>query len=283
MPQMTTWTGFLKLSLVTCPVALVPALTAQGRLSFRTLNAKTGEPVESRYVDEETGKPVDDDDRARGYEKDDGAFVILTDEDLDSVALESTRTIDIETFVDEGSIGWIWYDRPHYLIPSEPVGEEAFAVIRQAMEETGRVGIARLVLHGRERAVMLKPSGKGMILWTLRYGDEVRPPVVEEDMPAKSDAEAVRMMTRLIRERTGKWDPSELDDPVQDSLREIIEARTKERPKRRTKAKAETGDEAPSNVIDIMDALKRSLASSAGSGGKGETSKSGKTGRKRRS
>jgi DNA end-binding protein Ku len=260
MPPRTFWKGFLKLSLVTCPVQLVPAGTAQDRVSFRTLNVKTGNPVAGRYVDSESEKPVEDEDQVRGYPRGEDDYVILEDEDLEAVELESARTIDIETFVPDDAVGWIWYDRPHFLIPSDAVGEEAFAVIRSAMEATQRAGIARLVMQGRERAVLLRARGKGLVLWTLRYGDEVRSSMTyfDTDMePADLPAEERKLMTTLIRERTGDWDPKLLDDPVQAHLREIIAAKSKGRKKPRPAA---DNDEPPkNNVVNIMDALRKSL------------------------
>jgi len=170
------WKGFLKLSLVTCPVAMTPAVSQSEKIKFHTLNRETGNRVESHYVDAETGKPVDKDDQVLGYERGENEYVILEREELESVALESVRTIDIDMFAAKESIAWIWYDRPHYLTPDGAVGEEAFAVIREAMAATGTVGIARLVLGNREHAVMLEPRDRGIVVWTLRYGNEVREP-----------------------------------------------------------------------------------------------------------
>ena len=198
------WKGYLKLSLVTCPVQMEPARTAEETISFHTINRKTGNRVESRYVDGETGKPVADDDQVKGYQIDDGNYVMLEDEELESVALESTRTIDIDRFVPEGDVGWIWLDRPHFLKPADKVGDEAFAVIREAMATTETAAISRLVLYRREHAVALLPRGKGIVLWTLRYGDEIRP---AEPAPGKADAKMTRLVGKLIEARTAKWPP----------------------------------------------------------------------------
>jgi DNA end-binding protein Ku len=168
------WKGYLKLSLVSCPIAMAPATSDREKVRFHTLNARTGNRVRSQYVDAETAEPVDEDDEARSYPVAEDRFVIVEDDELEAVALESTRTIDIETFVSRDSIGWIWLDRPHHLLPDDKAGEEAFAVIRDAMRATGTVAISRVVLYRRERAVMIEPCGKGMVAWTLRYGDEVR-------------------------------------------------------------------------------------------------------------
>ena len=161
---------------MTCPVSLTPATSEREKVRFHTLNSETGNRVRSRYADAETGKPVEDEDEVRGYEVEKDRHVVVEDEELEAVGLESTRTIDIEQFVPADSIEWIWYDTPCYLMPDDEVAQEAFAVIRKAMEATDTLGISRLVLARRERAVMLEPCGKGIVLWTLRYGDEVRPP-----------------------------------------------------------------------------------------------------------
>lgn len=250
------WKGYLKLSLVTCAVAMSPATSQSDKVRFHTLNRKTGNRVQSQYVDAITGKPVSEDDETKGYPRGDDDYVMLEDDEIDAVALESTRTIDIETFVPQSTIEWIWYDTPHYLVPDDKVGEEAFAVIREAMHAAKVVGIARLVLYRRERAVMLEPRDKGIVLWTLRYGDEVRP---EDgyfaDIP-DSDAEpdAKKLIGELIKARTTKWSPTLIKDPVEDRLREIIAAKKKGR----KRAKPEPAP-APDNVINLMDALRASL------------------------
>ena len=175
MAPRSFWKGYLKLSLVTCPVTMEPARTAGETLRFHTVNRETGNRVESRYVNSVTGKPVAEEEQAKGYEIEDDRFVILEDEELEAVGLEGTRTIDIERFVPREDVAWIWLDRPHLLKPGDKVGEEAFAVIREAMVATGTAAVSRLVLYQREHAVALMPRGRGIVLWTLRYGDEVRP------------------------------------------------------------------------------------------------------------
>lgn len=252
------WKGYLKLSLVTCPVAMSPAISQEDKVRFRTLNGKTGNPVVSRYVDAVTGKAIAEDDEVKGYPRGEDDYVMLEDDEIEAVALESTRTIDIETFVPRETIEWIWYDAPHFLVPNDTVGEEAFSVIREAMASTGTVGISRLVLYRRERAVMLEPRGRGIVLWTLRYGDEVRE---ERDYfgglgRAKPDAKALSLVKTLIKERTRAWSPKMADDPVQDRLLDIIAAKKKGR-KRPAKQKAPPPTSG--NVINIMDALRKSI------------------------
>ncbi|WP_062228366.1 non-homologous end joining protein Ku [Aureimonas frigidaquae] len=262
------WKGYLKLSLVTCPVRMTPALSDQDKIRFHTLNARTGNRVVSRYVDAQTGKPVHEEDEARGWQRGEDDFIILEDDEIDAVALDSTRTIDIERFVERDTVDWIWFDRPHYLTPSDKVGEEAFVVIRDAMEATGTAGISRLVMYRRERAVLLEPRDKGIVLWTLRYGDEVRK--AEGLFPpgdkSRGDAALSRMMLKLVDARTTKWDPSMVEDPVQDRLKDMIAARKRKRKPANTKPKAKGagGGAGGNNVVSIMDALKKSLEKGGG-------------------
>jgi DNA end-binding protein Ku len=256
------WKGYLKLSLVTCPVAMIPATSESDKVRFHTLNRATGNRVVSRYVDAVTAKPVDEADEVKGYPRDAENYVMLEDEEIEAVALESTRTIDISTFVAKESIDWVWLDRPHYLFPDDPVGEQAFSVIRDAMAETKTVAISRLVLYRRERAVMLEPRDKGIVLWTLRYGDEVREPDsyfadIEAGAPA---AEMMKLVTSLIDKDTKPWNPKMTSDPVQDRLLEIIAAKDRPKPAaKESKAKPSEG----AQVIDLMAALRKSLGSKA--------------------
>lgn len=261
MAQRAFWKGYLKLSLVTCRVAMTPAVTESAKLRFHNINRETGNRVVSRYVDAETGKPVDDEDQVKGYERAEDDYVLFEDEELEDVALESTRTIDIETFVPRNSIGWIWYDRPHYLAPADKVSEEAFAVIREAMRKTDTGGIARLVLYRREHAVLVVPRDEGMVVWTLRYGEEVRDPdpFFNQSGDALPASGAKTMMKKLVEARLRDWDPKLVRDPVEERLHEIIENRTKK--SKRTRPKKAAEPERKDNVIDIMEALRRSLAS----------------------
>lgn len=257
------WKGYLKLSLVTCPVQMMPATSENEKVRFHTLNRETQNRVVSHYVDAVTGKEVKDEDEVKGYQRGEDEYVILEDEELENVALDSTKTIDIEVFSPRDSVGWIWLDTPYYLSPDDPVGMEAFSVIRDAMAAENMVGISRLVISRRERAVMLEPRGKGIVLWTLRYGDEVRDPEtyferVDEE-PADSDM--MPLVQQLIRKQTQHWKPTMVPDPVQDKLLDIIEAKKKQM-KRPSKAKLKNKDKAepaPSNVINIMDALRKSV------------------------
>lgn len=255
------WRGYLKLSLVTCAVTLSPATTQGEKVRFHTLNRKTGDRIHTQYVDAVTGKKVDDDDQTKGYEKGEGDYVILEEDELDGVKLDSARTIDIDEFVPADAIEWVYYDSPYFVVPADEVGEEAFTVVREAMADGEVVGISRLVIGGRERAVMLQSSDKGIVLWTLRFGDEVR----DEDEYFKSvkggkpDAGMLSMVEEIIAQRTTSWSETMVKDPVQERLLEIIKSKKSSKPK--AKARSAAADEAnpQSNVIDLMAALKKSL------------------------
>lgn len=238
---------------------MTPATSDSEKIRFHTLNRKTGNRVEARYLDSETGKPVDEDDEVKGYQQEAGRYVVLEEDELRAVALESTRTIDIDMFVPRDSIEWLWYDKPHFLVPDDPVGEEAFTVIREAMAAAKMVGLSRVVLYRRERAVMLQPRDRGIVLWTLRYGDEVRDPknYFAGIKPQKVEPKLLSLVTALIDKKTQDWSPELVRDPVQENLRSIIAAKKKGRaaPKKKIKEPAPA-----SNVINIMDALKKSMA-----------------------
>ncbi|MBN9982840.1 Ku protein [Rhizobium laguerreae] len=257
------WKGYLKLSLVTCPVQMMPATSENEKVRFHTLNRETQNRVVSHYVDSVTGKEVKDEDEVKGYQRGENEYIILEDEELESIALDSTKTIDIEVFAPRDGVDWIWLDTPYYLSPDDPVGQEAFSVIRDAMAAENMVGISRLVISRRERAVMLEPRGMGIVLWTLRYGDEVRDAETYfervDDQPA--DSEMMPLVQQLIKKQTQHWSSKMVSDPVQDKLLDIIDAKKKQmkKPSRTTSKSKEKQEPAPSNVINIMDALRKSV------------------------
>ena len=256
------WKGYLKLSLVTCPVTMTPAKSESEKVRFHTLNRETGNRVVSQFVDSVTGKPVKDGKEAKGYARGENDYVILTDEDLDTVALDTVKTIDIDKFVPADSIEWIYLEKPHFLMPSDPVGHEAFTVIRDAMASDQVVGISKLVIGRRERAVVLEPRDEGIVLWTLRFGDEVRPEEAYfEDIEEDADPELIPLVQQLIKKQAAEWTPDMATDPIQESLLKLIAKK-----KRGLKgAKTSNAKQAPaSNVVNIMDALKKSIAAEMG-------------------
>ncbi|MCO5732508.1 Ku protein [Rhizobium sp. SSA_523] len=262
------WKGYLKLSLVTCPVQMMPATSESEKVRFHTLNRATQNRVVSRYVDSVTARPVKEGDEVKGYQRGEDDYIMLEDDELDAIALDSTRTIDISTFTPRDRVEWIWLDTPYYLSPNDPVGQEAFSVIRDAMESQAMVGISRLVITRRERAVMLEPRGKGIILWTLRYGDEVR----DESAyfsgigDETADAEMMPLVQKLIRTQTRDWSPALVADPVQARLMDIINEKKKALKGRAKPPRKKLNASPAGNVINIMDALKKSVAAELRSG-----------------
>lgn len=264
MPQ-PYWKGYLKLSLVTCAVSMSPATSGSEKVRFHTINRKTGNRVRSQYIDSVTGKRVKEKDEAKGYDKGEEDFFIITDKDLDSVDLDTVKTIDIEKFVPAKSVEWIYLEKPHYLVPNDAVGEEAFAVIREAMKSEDVVGVSRLVIGRRERSVILQPLEKGIVLWTLRFSDEVRPAdEYWDDVDGKGDPEVAAAVAKTVKRETRKWSARMVGDPVQDELLSIIAKKKKSAKKTsggKKKAAGTSKASRPDNVVDIMDALKKSLAS----------------------
>ena len=257
MAARPTWQGHLKLSLVTCPVAMYTATASSSHVSFHLINPETNNRIRMIPTDPDTG-PVERSDLVKGYEVSKDEYVLFDDADFDKVKLESTKTISIDEFVDEKSIDRLYWDDPFYIVPEKGVGAEAFAVIRDAMAASGTVGISRLVMYRRERAVMLKPRGKGMVLWTLRYGDEVRDEgdYFDDISQSKPEARPLTLVRKLIGEKTTHWDPSMVNDPVQERLLDIIAAKKKGK-KRPARPKPQAPQDG--NVIDIMTALKKSI------------------------
>lgn len=259
MARNTFWKGYLRLSLVTAAVTVSPATTESGKVRFHVLNRATNNRVESRYIDSVTHKRVAEKDQVKGFPKEDGDYVLIEDDEIEALGLESTRTIDIDTFVKADEIDWIWYDKPHFLAPGDKVGAEAFAVIREAMVREGVVGIARLVIYRRERAVLLAPSGKGMILWTLHYGEEMREPVAELETGSKEAKREATSLEKLFDKDKGSWSASLVQDPVQKRIKSFLKTREKDAAPKKAKSAAKSGPKTSGNVINIMDALKKSL------------------------
>ncbi|ULJ81573.1 Ku protein (plasmid) [Rhizobium sp. C104] len=255
------WKGYLKLSLVTCPVNMTPATSESAKVRFHTLNKETGNRVVSRYIDSVTGKPVKDENEAKGYARGENDYVILTDDDLDRVALDTVKTIDIEKFAPAESIEWVYLEKPHYLMPDDAVGNEAFAVIRDAMKADKVVGISKLVVGRREKAVVLEPRDEGIVLWSLRFGDEVRPEEAYfQDIEDEADPDLVPLVQKLIKQKTKRWSPDMVSDPIQESLLALIEEKKKALKPQKKSSKTKQAAAPASNVINIMDALRKSVA-----------------------
>jgi DNA end-binding protein Ku len=275
------WKGSLKLSLVTCPIALYPASTQAEKTHFHQINIKTGHRLKQQMVDDQTGRVVDKDHKGRGYEIAKGRYVEIQEGELDAVKLESTHTIDIDDFVPAEDIDERHLDKPYYIIPNGKAGADAFAVIRDAMKRKEKVALGRVVLANREHVIALKPLGKGLLGTTLRYPYELRDEDdYFDDIPApRVSKDMVDLAAHILDTKASKFDPQKFKDKYEAALKALV--------KRKAAGKTiEVPDEKEkeSNVIDLMDALKQSLGrkKAVTSPAKGRKRASAHRGRKRK-
>ena len=255
MATRPTWQGYLRLSLVSCPVALYTATSRSADVSFNMLHKQTHNRIRMIPTDPETG-PVERADIVKGYEIEKGRYVVVTDEEIKNVRLETTRTIDIERFVDEDDIDRLYWNDPYFLAPDGEMAVEAFSVIREAMNEAGKVALARVVMHQRERVMALEPRDQGILAYSIRSKNEVRDPAdFFGNIPdVKADAKMVAIAEKIIEQLEGPFDPSEFTDRYETALRKLIAE--KEKNHGVTKPVAEPQE---AEVIDLMEALRRSL------------------------
>jgi DNA end-binding protein Ku len=263
MAARPTWKGYLKLSLVSCSVAMYTATSTSSRIRLNIINRETGNRIRNQAIDSETGDVVENDAKVKGYEVDEGHYVLLEEDELDEVALESTHTIDIEQFVPRDEVDEIYLDESFYIVPNDEVAYEAFAVIREAMKKKDMVGLGRVVTHRRERLLMLESRGKGIVATALRYKNEVRSEdEYFDEIPAvKIPADMIQLAEHILESKHGHFDPSKFEDRYEDALRDLIKA------KKAGKAPPSSPSPKPSNVINLMDALRRSVKG----GDKGDT------------
>jgi DNA end-binding protein Ku len=254
MAYRPSWQGHLKLSLVTCPVALYTATNSGGDVHFNLINPKTNNRIKMITTDPDTG-PIERSDLVKGYEVSKGEYVLLTDEDIKSVKLESTKTIDIERFVPGDEIDRVYWDSPYYLAPDGKLAQEAFGVIRTALEKSGQIALGRIVMATRERILALEPRGKGILAYTLRSDAEVRQPdeIFAGISDAKPDAGMISIAEKIIEQREGPFDPSQFVDRYEEALKALIEEKTKGR------KPAKVAEPDDTNVVDLMAALRASL------------------------
>lgn len=258
MAPRANWKGFLRLSLVTCPVALYPATSDTEKVSFNQINRKTGHRIKYSRVDAETGEEVSSDDIMKGYKVDTDTYIEVTKDELDDLALDSTRTIEIDEFVPRADIDSRYVIRPYYLVPDGKVGHDAFAVIRETIRTMDKVAIGRVVLTNREHIIALEPLDKGLMGTLLRYPYEVRSEkeYFEDIQDVKITKDMLDLAKHIVEQKSGSFEPDQFEDRYEQALVDLI---NQKRNGVTTKAKAspKTGG----NVINLMDALKRSLAS----------------------
>jgi Ku protein len=254
------WKGYLRLSLVTCPIELFPATSEAEKTHFHQIDTRTGHRLRQQMVDEESGRVVDAAHKGRGYELTKGRYVEIDEKELKAIEIESTRTVEITGFVPKSEIDKRYLDRPYYIAPSGKVGADAFAVIRDAMEDENRVALAKIVMAHREHIIALEPLGRGLLGTTLRFDYEVRD---EKDYFSKIPAvrlskDMVELAAHILASKETSFDPSKFKDEYEAALRKLLARKAKghtiEAPKR---------SEPPSNVVSLMDALRQSLGQNA--------------------
>jgi DNA end-binding protein Ku len=257
------WKGFLKVGEVACPVALYTAASTSDRIAFHTLNRETGNRVRRRYVDSETGKPVEHDDQVKGYEVSSGEYVVLEPDEVAAAVPASDKTLEIDAFIACGDVDDVYFDKPYYLAPADKSAVEAFELIREGMRANKVAALARTVLFRRERTVLIRPHGAGLVGTTLNFDYEVRSSAdAFSDLPkTKIAGEMMDLAKHIISTKRGEFDPSKFDDRYEAALAELVKAKVEGRKITPRKPKA------PEKVTDLMEALRQS----AGVGGGDKT------------
>jgi DNA end-binding protein Ku len=259
MAPRANWKGFLRLSLVTCPVALYPATSDSEKISFNQLNRQTGHRIKYAKVDADTGEEVANEDIVKGYKVDTDTFIEVTKDELENVALESTRTIEIDEFVDRSEIDPRYLIRPYYLRPDGKVGHDAFAVIRETIREMNKVAIGRVVLTNREHIIALEPLDKGLMGTLLRYPYEVRSEdeYFDEIQDVKVTKDMLDLAKHIVNQKAGRFEPDKFEDQYETALIDLINQKRAGKPI--TPKERPRGE----NVVDLMEALKRSVGGAA--------------------
>jgi Ku protein len=250
------WKGTLKLSLVTCPVALYPASTSVEKTRFHMINAETGNRLKQQMIDEETGEVVAKTQKARGYEVRKGKYIEIEKDELEAVQIESTHTIEIDSFVPAEEIDKRYLNNPYYIVPDVKAGVDAFAVIRDAMKDRDRIALARIVLTNREHVVAIEPLGRGLLATTLRYPYELRDPDAYFDKikSPKVTKDMVELARHILDTKAAHFDPSKFKDEYETALKALVKRKAAGK-----SIKIPEPEEKESNVVSLMDALKQSL------------------------
>jgi DNA end-binding protein Ku len=258
------WKGYLKLSLVSCPIALFPATSEREKISFHRLHKQTGNRIKYKKVDAETGREVEADDIVKGYEVSKGEYIELEPEELEAIALESTRVIEIEKFVPKAEIDELYLNNPYYIVPEGEVGQQAFAVIREAIRKEGMVALGKIVFTSREHIIAIEPRGNGLMGVTLRYPYEVRneKTYFDDIEDEKIPKDMLELASHIVDTKRGEFDPSTFEDRYEGALKQLLRKKQKgekiEPPK----------EERPSNVVNLMEALRQSVSAEKKGGGR---------------
>jgi len=251
------WKGFLRLSLVTCPIALFPATSESEKISFNQINKKTGHRIKYQKIDADTGEEVSSEDIIKGYKVDGDRYLEISKEELENIAIESTRTIEIDEFVPRSEIDDLYLVRPYYIVPDGKVGHDAYAVIRETIRTMDQVALGRVVLTSREHVIGLEARDKGLMGMLLRYPYEVRDSAeyFDDIQDVKITKDMLDLAKHIVQQKSGHFDPSRFEDHYEAALQELLEKKQKGLPLGQARKSA------PNNVVNLMDALRESLKS----------------------
>lgn len=265
MPARAYWQGQIRLALVSIPVEIYPATKSTAAVTFRQIHEPSGKPIQYEKVVAGIG-PVDTDDIMKGFEVSKGDYVLLTPEEIDAVKLESKKTLELTQFVDAHEIDVLYYEKPYFVVPADDLAEEAYVVLREALKRSRKVGLGQLAMRGREYVVSLKPCGKGMVMETLRYADEVNraQTYFREIGGTAPDADLLDLAETLIEKKASAFDPTKFADHYTDAVKELVARKQKAKGRKITTAPEEARPSG-SNVVDLMAALKKSLEKPGGS------------------
>lgn len=275
MPARAYWQGQIRLALVSIPVEVYAATKSGAAIAFRQIHEPSGKPINYEKVVQGIG-PVDRDEIVKGFEVSKGNYVLLDEDEIEAAKVESRKTLDLVQFVDAGEIDVFYFEKPFYVVPADDLAEEAFVVLREALKAANKVGIGQISVRGRETLVSLKPCGKGLVLETLRYQDEVRQAqgYFRDIGDAKPDTELLELATTLIEKKTAPFDPGEFHDRYADALKSLIAKKQKAKGNKKILEDVEEPEVAHGgNVIDLMAALKKSVGSEKAPAKKGGTKK----------
>lgn len=277
MASRAIWKGQLRLSLVAIPVELHSARNSGARISFRQIHKPSGKPVHYQKVVQGVG-PVESGDIMKGYETGDGSLVLLEPDEIDAIRLETKKTLELVQFVDASEIAPIWFDRPYYVLPTDELAEDAYRVVRDALRKTGKAGLGQLTMRGKEYLCAIRPCGDGLLMETLHYAEEIREaePMFSGIEDAAADEDLLEVATQLIDRKTAPFDATAFEDHHAAALKELIERKMRSKKTPRASAPGKETRPEAENVVDLMEALKKSLGTTKASkgsrsGGRGKT------------
>lgn len=263
MASRAIWKGQLRLSLVAIPIEIHSARESGSRVSFRQIHKPTGKPVHYQKTVQGVG-PIETSDIMKGYETDNGDYILLEPDEIDAIRLETKKTLELVQFVDATEIAPIWFDRPYYVVPTDELAEDAYRVVRDALRKTGKAGLGQLTMRGKEYLCAIRPCGDGLLLETLHYQKDIRDadPLFSSIEDEATDEELLGVATQLIEKKTAPFDASAFEDHYAAALKDLIDRKMRSRKTPRAKSTDEGGKPEADNVVDLMDALKKSLKES---------------------